>query len=238
MSVVARETPHTMVRRTIARRLTEAKQQVPHFYAKVTCRLDALLAMRKRINAGDHANKVSVNDLVVRAVAMAMQDTPEANVAWAEKTMHHFDVVDVAVAVATPRGLMTPILRNVAVKSPQDIAREIKDLSARARDGKLRPEEYLGGTVTVSNLGMFGVEEFSAILNPPQSVIFAVGAAEPRPVVIDGALGVATMMTCVLSVDHRAVDGAIAGKLLAAFRGYIEEPHRLLVTTGAIAAPL
>ncbi|WP_342244595.1 dihydrolipoamide acetyltransferase family protein [Pseudomonas sp. OTU5201] len=218
--------PHSMTRLTIARRLTESKQQVPHFYVKGACRIDALLSLRKQINTSADV-KTSVNDLIVRAVALALREVPEANVSWGEKAMQKHQQVDVAVAVATPRGLVTPIVRNVEQKQPQEIASEIQALAERARGGKLKPDEYQGGTVTVSNLGMFGVEEFSAIINPPQSMIFAIGAGEERVIANDGKVEVGTLMNVTISVDHRAVDGAVAAQVFAAFKRLIEQPEAL-----------
>jgi len=215
-----------MWRRAVARRLTESKQQVPHFYVKASCRIDALQALRKRLTAEGH--KVSVNDGVVRAVALALREVPQANVGWTDAEMLQYDSVDVAVAVATPRGLVTPIVRAAQNKSLVQIAQEIRDLAARGRTGRLRPEEYQGGQVSVSNLGMYGVEEFSAILNPPQSAIFAVGAGEQRAVVDGGQVQVATMMTVTASFDHRAIDGSVGGQLIAAFKKFIEHPESLL----------
>lgn len=220
------EVPHSITRKTIARRLTESKQQVPHFYVKASCRIDALLEFRAQLNQ-DAVTRVSVNDLLIRAIALAMRKVPDANVAWDEKVMKRYKRADVAVAVATPRGLVTPIVRAADDKSVYDIAAEVKELAARARVGKLLPAEYSGGTVTISNLGMFGVEEFSAILNPPQSCIFAVGAGEQRLVVIDGKSEIATMMNVTISVDHRSVDGAIAAQMLAAFKAIVENPSAL-----------
>ncbi|SCW90667.1 pyruvate dehydrogenase E2 component (dihydrolipoamide acetyltransferase) [Sphingobium faniae] len=221
------EIPHSMMRRTIARRLTESKTMVPHFYLKASCRIDALLALRAQINEGADV-KISVNDMVVRAVALALKAVPDANVAWGEKAVTKFAHVDVAVAVATPRGLVTPIVRQVDTKPIRQIAAEIKELATRGKEGKLKPEEYQGGNTSVSNLGMFGVEEFSAILNPPQSSIFAIGAGEERAVVVDGKVTVATMMNVTISVDHRAVDGAVGAQMLAAFKKLIETPARIL----------
>jgi pyruvate dehydrogenase E2 component (dihydrolipoamide acetyltransferase) len=220
------EIPHTMTRRTIARRLTESKQQVPHFYLKVSCEIDALLELRKRLNESA-ADKVSVNDLIVRAVALTLREVPDANVSWGEKSTRHYQRVDVAVAVATPRGLVTPIVRDVASKSVRQIASEMKDLAARARESKLKPEEYNGGHVSVSNLGMFGVEEFTAIINPPQALIFAVGAGSQQPVVRADKIEVAMQMTVTVSVDHRAIDGAVAAQALSAFKRLIESPAAL-----------
>lgn len=221
------EIKHSMMRKTIARRLTESKQTVPHFYLKASCRIDALLAARTAINTDGH-EKVSVNDLVIRAIALALIEVPDANVTWDEKAMRKYDHVDIAVAVATPRGLVTPVVRNVQAKTIRQIAAEVKELAGRGREGKLKPEEYQGGTTSVSNLGMFGVEEFSAIINPPQSTIFAVGAGEQRIVPIDGAAQIATMMNVTMSVDHRAIDGSVGALLLAAFKALIENPVRIL----------
>ncbi|MCK9543256.1 MAG: 2-oxo acid dehydrogenase subunit E2 [Novosphingobium sp.] len=221
------EIKHSMMRKTIARRLTESKQTVPHFYLKASCRIDALLAARKTINV-EGQEKVSVNDLVIRAIAMALLDVPDANVTWDEKVMRQYNHVDIAVAVATPRGLVTPVVRNVEAKTIRQIAAEVKELAGRGREGKLKPEEYQGGTTSVSNLGMYGVEEFSAIINPPQSTIFAIGAGEERVVPVEGKPGIATMMTVTMSVDHRAVDGAVGAQLLAAFKAIIENPVRIL----------
>jgi pyruvate dehydrogenase E2 component (dihydrolipoamide acetyltransferase) len=221
------EIRHSMMRKTIARRLTESKQTVPHFYLKANCRIDALLAARKSINS-EGREKVSVNDLVIRAVAMALIDVPEANVTWDEMAMRQYDHVDIAVAVATPRGLVTPVVRHVEKKTIRQIAAEVKELAGRGREGKLKPEEYQGGTTSVSNLGMYGTEEFSAIINPPQSTIFAIGAGEERIVPVDGRPEVATMMTVTVSVDHRAVDGAVGAQLLAAFKAIVENPVRIL----------
>jgi pyruvate dehydrogenase E2 component (dihydrolipoamide acetyltransferase) len=221
------EIKHSMMRRTIARRLTESKQSVPHFYLKAACRIDALIAARASIN-GSGQDKVSINDLVIRAIAIALREVPDANVVWTEKAMRRYDHVDIAVAVATPRGLVTPVVRNVGSKTIRQIAAEVKELAGRGRDGKLRPEEYQGGTTSISNLGMYGVEEFSAIINPPQSTIFAVGAGLEQIVAIDGQPAVATMMTVVISVDHRAIDGSVGAQLLAAFKAIVEDPVRIL----------
>jgi pyruvate dehydrogenase E2 component (dihydrolipoamide acetyltransferase) len=221
------EIKHSMMRKTIARRLTESKQSVPHFYVKASCRIDALLAVRASINRAGQ-EKVSVNDLVIRAIAIALCEVPAANVVWSDKAMLQYDHVDISVAVATPRGLVTPVVRAVDTKTIRQIAAEVKDLAARGREGKLKPEEYQGGTTSISNLGMYGVEEFSAIINPPQSTIFAVGAGLEQVVAIDGKPAVATMMTVTISVDHRAVDGAVAAQLLSAFKAIIEDPVRIL----------
>mgnify|MGYP000915447777 CR=1 FL=1 len=227
------EIPNSTMRKVIATRLLESKQTVPHFYLTVDCQIDALLGMRKTMNAaspeGDKAYKISVNDFIVRAVALALRQVPEANATWTDTAIRLHNNVDVSVAVATPNGLITPVVRRADEKGLVSISGEIKDLAARGRDGKLMPEEYQGGGFTISNLGMFGVRDFVAIINPPQSCILAVGAGEQRPVVKDGALAVATVMCCTLSVDHRSVDGAIGAKFLAAFKRMIEEPLTMIL---------
>ena len=219
--------PHTMTRRTIARRLTEAKQTVPHFYLKAACRVDSLLSVRSKLNS-DAATKVSVNDIIVKAVASALIEVPDSNVSWGEDALRRYKEVDVAVAVATPRGLITPIVRNVERKTVQAVAQELRDLAERARLGRLKKEEYQGGNVSVSNLGMYGVDEFSAIVNPPQSVIFAVGAAKQHAVVENGKIEIANVMNITASVDHRAIDGAIAAQLLVSLKGLLENPSWLV----------
>ncbi len=222
--------PHTAMRKAIARRLSESKRTVPHFYLTVDCDLDRLLAMRREFNERDGADRrISVNDFVVRAAALALRETPDANASWSDEGTIRYGSVDVSVAVATDAGLVAPVVRNADRKGLGEISAEMKDLAARARGGGLRPEEYEGGTFSISNLGMFGVREFSAIVNPPQSAILAVGAGEPRPVVRDGALNVATVASCTLSCDHRVVDGAVGARLLAAFRGFVEDPVTMLL---------
>jgi len=225
--------PNTSMRKIIARRLSESKRDVPHFYLTIDCELDALLAIRKQYNAespeGAGAYKLSVNDFVVKACALALRDVPAANVSWTEEAIHQFHDVDISVAVATPRGLITPVVRGADRKSMIAISAEVKDLAQRARNGKLKPAEYQGGGFSISNLGMFGIKHFSAIVNPPQSCILAIGAGEQRPTVKDGALGIATLMSCTLSVDHRSVDGAIGAEFLQAFKKYIEQPLSLLL---------
>lgn len=221
--------PHTNTRRIIAQRLSEAKRSVPHFYLTIDCDADALLAARKQANGMIDGLKLSVNDLVIKAVALALRKVPAANAAWTETAIRRFRDVDVAVAVAAPNGLITPVLRNADAKSLRQISAEMKELAARARESRLRPDEYQGGGFTISNLGMYGIREFAAIINPPQACILAVGASEQRAVVRDGALAVATMMTCTLSVDHRAVDGALGAEYLAAFKKLIESPIALFL---------
>lgn len=222
------EIPHSSIRRTIARRLSESKSTIPHFYLSVDCRMDRLLALRTEINAST-PRKISVNDFIVRAVAVALRDVPAANVGWTDTAMRQFTQSDIAVAVSTDTGLITPIVRNADSKPVSVISAEIADLAARARAGQLRPEEYQGGSFSVSNLGMFGVSEFSAIINPPQAAILAVGATQQQPVVEDGVLKVGFVMRCTLSVDHRAIDGALAAQWLAAFKRVVETPLAMLV---------
>ncbi|WP_162177322.1 dihydrolipoamide acetyltransferase family protein, partial [Actinotalea ferrariae] len=220
--------PHTPMRRAIARRLTESKATVPHFYVVAEPRVDALLELRRQVNeSGDL--RVSVNDLVVKAVAAAYRAVPEANVQWTQDEMVVLDGVDVAIAVATDGGLLTPVLRGVDRLPVSEVSRHTKDLVERARAGRLKQSELEGGSITVSNLGMYGTPEFSAILNPPQSAILAVGAATQQPVVVDGTLAVGTVMRCVLSADHRAVDGALAARWAAAFTRAVENPLTILV---------
>ncbi|AOZ02479.1 pyruvate dehydrogenase complex dihydrolipoamide acetyltransferase [Cupriavidus sp. USMAHM13] len=222
------EVPHSNMRRTIARRLSESKATIPHFYLVADCRMEALLALRAQVNAGA-ARKISVNDFIVRAVAVALREVPEANVGWTDSAMRHYREADVAVAVSTGTGLITPIVRGADRKPLSVISAEIADLAARARAGQLRPEEYQGGSFSVSNLGMFGVSEFSAIINPPQAAILAVGATQAVPVVEDGELRPGQVMRCTLSADHRAIDGALAAQWLAAFKRLVENPLSMLI---------
>jgi len=221
--------PNSSMRKTIARRLTEAKQTVPHFYLTIDCQLDTLMKVRAELNGRSDAYKLSVNDFVIRAVALALKKVPAANAAWSDEGILQYEHADVSVAVATPNGLITPIIKAAEGKGLAQISNEMKDLAKRARDGKLKPEEFQGGTFSVSNLGMFGVREFAAIINPPQGCILAVGAGEQRAIVKDGALAVATMMSCTLSVDHRVVDGAVGAEFLAAFKKLVEDPLSMLL---------
>jgi pyruvate dehydrogenase E2 component (dihydrolipoamide acetyltransferase) len=220
--------PHTGMRRAIARRLTESKSTVPHIYIMTECRVDELLELRRRINEAPSV-KISVNDFVVKAVASAFQDVPQANVTWSEEGLRRYDGVDIAVVVATTDGLLTPVVRGVNQLSLSGVSESIGELVERARAGRIRQEELEGGSFAVTNLGMYGITEFSAILNPPQSGILAVGAAKPQAVVVDGGLAVATVMRCTLSVDHRAIDGALAAQWLAAFTERMEHPISILV---------
>ncbi|WP_026986303.1 pyruvate dehydrogenase complex dihydrolipoamide acetyltransferase [Fodinicurvata fenggangensis] len=221
--------PLSGMRKTIARRLTESKQTVPHFYLTIDCELDALLKVRKELNEKNEDGKISVNDFVIRAVALALQKVPAANASYDESGMLYYDQADISMAVATPAGLITPIIKNAGAKGLSSIAREAKELAQKARDNKLKPEEYQGGTFSISNLGMYGVKHFDAVINPPQGCILAIGAGEQRPVVKDGALAIATVMSCTLSVDHRAVDGAVGAEFLSAFKKLIEDPMTMLL---------
>jgi len=228
LSMPFKATPNSTVRKAIAKRLTESKQLVPHFYLTIDCEIDALLALRKSVNEVA-SSKVSVNDCVIRAAALALKKVPAANASWTDDAILMYENIDVSVAVASPNGLVTPIVKRADTKTLAQISAEMKDLGLRAREGKLRPEEFQGGGFTISNLGMFGIKEFAAIINPPQSCILAVGAGEQRPVVKNGQLAVATVMTVTLSVDHRSVDGSIGAEFLAAFKPLIENPYSLVV---------
>lgn len=222
------DVPHSSMRRTIARRLSESKASIPHFYLSADCRMDRLLDLRAQANAGA-PRKLSVNDFIVKAVAAALREMPEMNVSWTENALRRYAHADISVAVSTDNGLITPVVRAADSKPLSVISREIADLAARARSGRLAPDEYQGGSFTISNLGMFGVQEFSAIINPPQAAILAVGATRQCPVVVDGALAVASVMTVTLSVDHRAIDGALAAQWLATLKRMIENPLAILV---------
>jgi pyruvate dehydrogenase E2 component (dihydrolipoamide acetyltransferase) len=231
--------PHDGMRKTIARRLTEAKSTIPHFYLTVDIELDALLALRTQINnaapvtktdKGEApAYKLSVNDMVIKALALALKAVPDANVSWTDSALVKHRHADVGVAVSIPGGLITPIVRKADEKTLSVISNEMKDLAARARGRKLKPEEYQGGTTAVSNLGMFGVKDFAAVINPPHATILAVGAGEERAVVKNGEIKIATVMSVTLSTDHRAVDGALGAELVAAFKRIVENPLSMLV---------
>jgi pyruvate dehydrogenase E2 component (dihydrolipoamide acetyltransferase) len=223
------EKPHSSMRRVIARRLAESKQTVPHFYETIDCAIDELLKARKALNAKSDAYRISINDFVIRAAALALRQVPAANASWSDDAILLWQRVDVAVAVALDDGLITPIVKAADQKGLAEIAAETKDLAARARAGKLKLEEFQGGTFSVSNLGMYGVREFAAVINPPQGCILAVGAGEQRPIVQGGQLAVATVMTCTLSCDHRVVDGAVGAQFLAAFKRLIEDPLTMLL---------
>ncbi|WP_336945459.1 pyruvate dehydrogenase complex dihydrolipoamide acetyltransferase [Asaia sp. HN010] len=225
---------NSTMRKVIARRLSESKQNVPHFYVAVDIELDALLALRAQLNAaspseGEGQFKISVNDMMIKAVALALRSCPGLNVQFTEAETLHFPDIDISMAVSIPDGLITPIIRQADRKSLRDISAEARDLAKRARDGKLKPEEFQGGTFSISNMGMFGVREFSAIINPPQAGILAIAAGEKRAVVRGDELAVATVMTATLSVDHRAVDGALGAQWLNALRDIVQNPYRLVI---------
>ncbi len=231
--------PHTTMRRVIARRLSEAKATIPHFYVSMDVELDALLALRAKLNAkspaeGPGAFKLSVNDLIIKASAVALRQVPGVNASWTDDGIALYDDVDISVAVSIPEGLITPIVRRADGKGLAAISNEMKDLAARAKSGKLKPEEFQGGGFSISNMGMYGVTTFSAIINPPQSAILAVSAGEKRAVVRSDKTGgdqiaIATVMTCTLSVDHRVIDGALGAKWLAAFKRVVEDPMSLML---------
>ncbi|HLP67970.1 MAG TPA: pyruvate dehydrogenase complex dihydrolipoamide acetyltransferase [Rhizobium sp.] len=227
--------PHDGMRKTIAKRLVESKQTIPHFYVTVDCELDALLALRAQLNDaaprkdGAPAYKLSVNDMIIKALALSLRDVPDANVSWTESNMVKHKHADVGVAVSIPGGLITPIIRKAETKSLSTISNEMKDYGRRAKERKLKPEEYQGGTTAVSNMGMMGVKHFAAVVNPPHATILAVGAGEERVVVKNGEMKIANVMTVTLSTDHRCVDGALGAELLGAFKRYIENPMGMLV---------
>jgi pyruvate dehydrogenase E2 component (dihydrolipoamide acetyltransferase) len=227
--------PHDTMRRFIAERLTLSKRTIPHFYLAIDCDIDALLAARARMNGlapqeGPRAFKLSVTDFIIKALAMALQSVPGANATWTEGGVLRHRASDIAVAVALDGGgLFTPVVRDAEIKSLSEISNEMKDLAGRARSKRLAPHEYQGGVTAISNLGMYGIDRFDAVINPPQSSILAVGRAEKRPVVKDDALKIATMMSVTLSVDHRVIDGALGAELLAAFKAFIEDPVTMLV---------
>ena len=228
--------PHDGMRRTIAQRLTAATQSMPTFYLTIDCDIGKLTAAREEINAsapkdkdGKPAYKLSVNDFVIKALALALQRIPEANVSWTDAAMLKHKHSDIGVAVALHFGLITPIVRNAETKSLSTISNEMKDLAARAKAKKLKPNEYQGGTSSVSNLGMYGIKDFTAVINPPQSTILAVGTGEERAVVRNGQLAVATIMSVTLSCDHRAIDGALGAELITAFKTLIENPVMMVV---------
>ena len=228
--------PHDGMRKTIARRLTESKQTVPHFYVSVDCVLENLLPLRERLNLqapkdadGKPAWKVSVNDFIIKAMAMALMKVPDANVSWTENAMVKHHHADVGVAVSIPGGLITPVVRKAETKGLTQISMEMKDYAARARARRLKPEEYTGGSTSVSNLGMMNIKNFAAIVNPPQATILAIGTGERRPVVRGNEIVIEHQMSVTLSTDHRCVDGALGAELLSAFRMYLEDPGLMLV---------
>ncbi len=222
--------PHSNVRKVIAKRLLESKLTVPHFYLNINCNLDKLLEIRLQINSMEDAkHKISVNDFIIKASAMALAKVPHANSSWSDDGIIRYHDVDIAVAVAIDGGLVTPLVRNADQKSLIEISNEMKILASRARDGKLKPDEYQGGSFTISNLGMFGIKQFAAIINPPQSCILAVGSGEKTPVVDGDKIKISTIAEMTLSCDHRVVDGAIGAQFLAEFKSYIENPIKMFL---------
>ena len=216
------------MRRVIARRLTESKQNAPHFYVTIDCEIDRLLTLRAEANGASN-EKLSVNDFVVKAAALALKKVPEANASWSEDAILRWSEIDISVAVSLDEGLITPIIKGADKKGLAAISAEMRDLATRARAGKLKLAEFQGGTFSISNLGMFGVKDFTAVINPPQCCILAVGAGEQRPVVKNGALAVATVMSCTLACDHRVVDGAAGARWIKAFKQIIEAPALMLL---------
>ena len=226
--------PNSSMRKIIARRLSESKATIPHFYVAMDIELDAMLDLRAKLNArspkdGPGAYKLSVNDLIIKAAAVTLRRVPGVAASWTEDAILRFNDIDISVAVAIPDGLITPIVKNADTKGLAAISNEMKDLGARAKSGKLKPEEFQGGGFSISNMGMYGVSHFAAIINPPQAGILAVGAGTQRPVVKNGALAVATVMTCQLSVDHRVIDGSLAAEWMAAFKAIVEDPLSLML---------
>ena len=221
---------NTTMRKTIAERLVKSKNEAPHFYLSLDCNIDKLLEIRASINSKSYNDfKISVNDIIIKTVSASLIKVPKANASWENENTKYFKNTDISVAVAINGGLITPIVRDVQSKGLMSISLEMKNLSTKAKEGKLLPEEYVGGSFSISNLGMFGIKEFSAVINPPQGAILAVGAGEQRPVVIDGQISIATIMTVTLSCDHRVVDGAVGAEFLSAFKEYIENPALMLL---------
>jgi pyruvate dehydrogenase E2 component (dihydrolipoamide acetyltransferase) len=216
--------PHSRIRQVMAQRLSDSKRTIPHFYLEVNCRIDALLQLRSELQAGQDDPRLSLNDFAIRAAALALRKVPEANACWTDAATRQFQRIDLAFAVATDAGLVAPVVRDADRKGLTELAAEVRDLVGRARLGRLRPEEFEGGTFTLTNLGMYGIDALYAIINPPQAGILGLGAAEPRPVAVAGSVVVATMLTCTLSADHRVLDGATAARFLTAFKGLIEQP--------------
>ncbi|MEH6576954.1 MAG: pyruvate dehydrogenase complex dihydrolipoamide acetyltransferase [Amphritea sp.] len=227
---------HSSMRKIIAERLVQSKSEIPHFYLTVECEIDALQGLRQQLNSetpqGDDSFKLTVNDFVIKASALALRDVPEVNSSWTPDAALQYDDVDISVAVSTDDGLITPIVRKADTKGLAVISNQVKELAGRAREGRLKPNEYKGGGFSISNLGMYGISSFNAIINPPQSCILAVGAAEKKPVVKGDELAIATVLNCTLSVDHRVVDGAVGARFLKAFKHYIENPTHMILRGG------
>ena len=227
------EIPNSSTRKIIADRLTSSSRDIPAYMVTVDCLIDQLLEMRSDLNGraqqGEKIYKISVNDFIIRATALAMRKVPRVNTSWTKAAILQYDNIDISVAVSTSDGLITPIIRNADQKGLADISIEMKQLALRARDNKLLPEEFQGGGFTISNLGMYGVKEFTSIINQPQSCILSIGAGEQRPTVIDGALGISTVMSCTLTSDHRTVDGALAAEFMHVFKVMVEDPLTMLL---------
>lgn len=224
--------PNNNVRKIIAKRLVESKQTIPHFYLSIECNMDRLLEARQDINesfANDKSKRISVNDFIILAAAKGLKDVPEANASWSEDAISYYNNIDISVAVAVEGGLITPVIKNADQKDIIKLSAEMKELAKRARENKLTPEEFQGGSFTISNLGMYNIKKFSAIINPPQSCILAVGESSKRAIVVDDSIKIATIMDITLSCDHRVVDGAVGAKFLAAFKKYIEKPLLLFI---------
>lgn len=224
--------PNNNIRKIIAKRLLESKLNVPHFYLSIECAVDKLLEVREDINKTfdtDKSKKISVNDFVILAAAKALKEVPEANASWSESAIKYYNNIDISVAVAIDSGLITPVIRNANQKNIVDLSKEMKELIKKARENKLTPEEFQGGGFSISNLGMYGIKNFSPIINPPQSCIIGIGASSKRPIVFDDKIKIATIMDVTLSCDHRAVDGAVGANFLSAFKKYIESPVLMLI---------
>jgi pyruvate dehydrogenase E2 component (dihydrolipoamide acetyltransferase) len=227
---------HSSVRKVIAKRLVESKQQIPHFYLTIDCEADALDSLRHQLNAQAQSSKTSykltINDFIIKAAALALQDVPQVNASWTDEAVLQYKDIDISIAVATENGLITPILRQVDNKGLEVISNQVKALAEKAKNGRLQPNDYQGGGFSISNLGKYGIKSFSAIINPPQSCILAVGAAEKRPIVKNDELAIATIFSCTLSADHRVVDGAVGAEFLQALKHYIENPLHMMLRGG------
>ena len=219
-----------MMRKTIADRLVKSKNEAPHFYLSIDCNIDELLKIRSSINSKSNDKyKISVNDMIIKAASASLLKVPQANASWESENTKYYNTTDISVAVAIEGGLITPIIKDVQLKGLKDISDDMKILAAKAKEGKLLPEEYIGGSFSISNLGMYGIKEFSAVINPPQGAILAVGSGEKRAIVINDNITIATMMTVTLSCDHRVVDGAVGAQYLSVFKEYIEDPSLMLL---------
>ena len=219
-----------MMRKTIADRLVKSKNEAPHFYLSIDCNIDELLKVRGSINLKSKDKyKISVNDMIIKAASASLLNVPQANASWEGENTKYYNTTDISVAVAIEGGLITPIIKDVQLKGLKDISDDMKILAAKAKEGKLLPEEYIGGSFSISNLGMYGIKEFSAVINPPQGAILAVGAGEKRAIVLNDSITIATMMTVTLSCDHRVVDGAVGAEYLSVFKEYIEDPSLMLL---------